>query len=84
MFDCVFVTLLCGVLGHVWYLIVLIPDLCSILTLMYIVSMSLKIVFIFITKSADPDEILFLVAFYHGLHCLPKYLFFLVFRIKRV
>ena len=31
MFYCVFVTLLCGVLGHVWYLIVLIPDLCSLL-----------------------------------------------------
>ena len=50
MFYCVFVTLLCGVLGHVWYLIVMIPDLCSLLTLMYIVSMSLKIVFIFITN----------------------------------
>ena len=28
MFSCVFVTFPCGVLGQVWYLIVLIPDLC--------------------------------------------------------
>ena len=28
MFYCVFVTFQCGVLGQVWYLIVLIPDLC--------------------------------------------------------
>ena len=28
MFSCVFVTFPCGVLGQVWYLTVLIPDLC--------------------------------------------------------
>ena len=28
MFYCIFVTFPCGVLGQVWYLIVLIPDLC--------------------------------------------------------
>ena len=28
IFSCVVVTLPCGVLGQVWYLIVLIPDLC--------------------------------------------------------
>ena len=28
MFSCRFVTFPCGVLGQVWYLIVLIPDLC--------------------------------------------------------
>ena len=28
MFNCVFVTFLCGILGQVWCLIVLIPDLC--------------------------------------------------------
>ena len=28
MFSCVFVTFLCGFLGQVWYLIVLITDLC--------------------------------------------------------
>ena len=28
MFYCVFVTFSCGVLGQVWRLIVLIPDLC--------------------------------------------------------
>ena len=28
MFSCVFVTFPCGVLGQVWSLIVLIPDLC--------------------------------------------------------
>ena len=27
MFNCVFVTLPCGILGQVWYLIVSIPDL---------------------------------------------------------
>ena len=27
MFNCVFVTFSCGILGQVWYLIVLIPDL---------------------------------------------------------
>ena len=27
MFDCVFVTFPCGILGQVWYLIVSIPDL---------------------------------------------------------
>ena len=28
MFNCVFVTFPCGILGQVWYLIVWIPDLC--------------------------------------------------------
>ena len=28
MFNCVFVTFLCGILGQVWYLIVSFPDLC--------------------------------------------------------
>ena len=27
MFNCVFITFLCGILGQVWYLIVSIPDL---------------------------------------------------------
>ena len=31
-FSCVFVTFPCGFLGQVWYLIVLIPDLASLLT----------------------------------------------------
>ena len=30
MFNCVFVTFPCGVLGQMWYLIVLIPDLCRL------------------------------------------------------
>ena len=30
MFKCVFVTFPCGILGQVWYLIVLIPDLCHL------------------------------------------------------
>ena len=30
MLNCVFVTFPCGILGQVWYLIVLIPDLCSL------------------------------------------------------
>ena len=28
MFNCVFVNFPCGILGQVWYLIILIPDLC--------------------------------------------------------
>ena len=30
MFNCVFVTFPCGILGQVWYFIVLIPDLCRL------------------------------------------------------
>ena len=30
MFNCVFVTFPCGILGQVWYLIVSIPDLCQL------------------------------------------------------
>ena len=30
MFNCVFVTFPCGILGQVWYLIVSIPDLCCL------------------------------------------------------
>ena len=30
MFDCVFVTFPCDILGQVWYLIVLIPDFCHL------------------------------------------------------
>ena len=30
MFNCIFVTFPCGILGQVWYLIVLIPDLCHL------------------------------------------------------
>ena len=30
MSNCDFVTFLCGILGQVWYLIVLIPDLCHL------------------------------------------------------
>ena len=28
MFNCVFVTFPCGILGQMWYLVVSIPDLC--------------------------------------------------------
>ena len=42
MFNCVFVTSPCGILGQMWYLIVSVPDLCHLsyfykvyLTLMY-------------------------------------------------
>ena len=34
MFNCVFVTFPCGILGRVWYLIVSIPDLCHLITYM--------------------------------------------------
>ena len=37
MFNCVFVTFQCGIPGQVWYLIVLIPDLCH---LSYFVNMT--------------------------------------------
>ena len=30
MFKCIFVTFPCGILGQVWYLIVLFPDLCHL------------------------------------------------------
>ena len=30
MFNCVFVTFSCGILGQVWYLIVSIPDICRL------------------------------------------------------
>ena len=30
MFNCTFVTFPCGILGQVWYLMVLIPDLCPL------------------------------------------------------
>ena len=30
MLNCVFVTLPCGILGQVWYLIVSIPDICRL------------------------------------------------------
>ena len=35
MFNCVFVTFPCGILGQVWYLIVSIPDLCRLSYLMH-------------------------------------------------
>ena len=42
MVSCVFVTLPCGVMGQVWYLIVLIPDLC-LLTYFHVVCFHYKI-----------------------------------------
>ena len=40
MFNCVFVTFPCGILGQVWYLIVSIPDLCrlSYLDLLWVIN----------------------------------------------
>ena len=35
MFNCVFVTFLCGILGQVWYLIVSISDFAAFLTYRY-------------------------------------------------
>ena len=34
MLNCAFVTFPCGILSQVWYLIVSIPDLCTLLCLM--------------------------------------------------
>ena len=36
MFSCVFVTLPCGVLGQLWFLVVLIPDLCHLTLFVYL------------------------------------------------
>ena len=41
MFNCVFVTFPCGVLGPVWYLIVLIPDLCHLSHFKYCLSLTI-------------------------------------------
>ena len=38
IFNCVFVTFPCGILGQVWYLIVLIPDLCCLSYFHYLLS----------------------------------------------
>ena len=38
MFNCVFVTFPCGILGQVWYLIVSIPGLCCLSYSVYIPS----------------------------------------------
>ena len=35
MFNCTFVTFLCSILGQVWHLIVLIPDLCPLFLLYF-------------------------------------------------
>ena len=40
IFNCVFVTFPCGILGQVWYLIVSIPDLATFLTLYTIAHVS--------------------------------------------
>ena len=42
MLNCVFVSLLCGILGQVWYLIVSIADLCPLLLLPYHKRLPLK------------------------------------------
>ena len=36
MYNCVFVTFPCGILGQVWYLIVSIPDLCHLSYFIYL------------------------------------------------
>ena len=40
MFKCVFVTFPCGILGQVWYLIVLILDLCHLSYLFFLLRLS--------------------------------------------
>ena len=49
IFNCVFVTFQCGILGQVWYMIVSIPDLCSLT---------------YLEDIADPDEMLHNAAFH--------------------
>ena len=45
-FSCVFVSFLCGILGQVWYLIVLIPDLCILTYLVsYIMGVCVRTIF---------------------------------------
>ena len=40
--DCIFVTFQCGIMGQVWYLIVLFPDLCH-LSYLHIHNKKLKV-----------------------------------------
>ena len=47
VFNCVFVTFPCGILGQVWYLIVSIPDLCR---LSYFVYIACSCLYLFSTK----------------------------------
>ena len=76
---CIFVTFPCGILGQVWYLIVLFPDLCR---LSYFVNPNVfktiyffpRRLFFISANSADPDEMPPYAAFHLGPHCLPKYL----------
>ena len=42
MFNCIFVSFPCGILGQVWYLIVSIPDLVAFLTLTDFISIFLN------------------------------------------
>ena len=37
MFNCVFFTFPCGILGQVWYLILLIPELCPLHYIIFII-----------------------------------------------
>ena len=69
-----------GILGQVWYLIVSIPDLC---TLTYFEKSQVKTFqniyipedWLISVNSVEPDEMPYYAAFHLGLLCLPKYLF---------
>ena len=52
MFNCVFVTFPCGIHGQVWYLIVLIPDLCH---LSYFVACLVKFICWILVPCAKED-----------------------------
>ena len=52
MSNCDFVTFPCGILGQVWYLIVLIPDICS-LSYFYIT------IFVKVKRSSDKQHNMF-------------------------
>ena len=50
MFNCVFVTFLCGILGPVWYLIVSFPDLCRHSYLLYFTGQICALVAVVVKK----------------------------------
>ena len=73
-FSCVFVSFPCGVLGHVWCLIVLIPDLCIltylVTSLVYVLGLffSLYVVWPEYIRMSKP------MPMYHTIYTKRKYI----------
>ena len=81
MFNCVFVTFPCGILGQVWYLIVSIPDLCrlsyfhigfrdTVISINHLYTSGFRIRTL--ASGEDPDEMPHDAAFHQGLHYLLR------------